>query len=72
MIVIRSLLPRGGSIQQLSKFSTSSLLNISKEWGTPLHQTKFSVPSFGGSVAVKSPIDVWVSLKVTFSQKKVV
>jgi len=60
MIVIRSLLPRGGSIQQLSKFSTSSLLNISKEWGTPLHQTKFSVPSFGGSVAVKSPIDVWV------------
>jgi len=60
MIAIRSLLPRVATIQQLSQFSTSSRLNISKEWGTPLHRTNFSVPSFGGSVAVKSPIDVWV------------
>ena len=60
MIAIRSLLPRVATIQQLSQFSTSSRLSISKEWGTPLHRTNFNVPSFGGSVAVKSPIDVWV------------
>jgi len=60
MIALRSLLPRVVSAQQWSKFSTSSKLAVSEEWGTPLHRTKFSVPSFGGSVDVKSPIDVEV------------
>ena len=60
MIALRSLLPRVSVTKQLPKFSTSSRLDVNKEWGTPLTKTKFSVPSFGGSVAVKSPIDVWV------------
>ena len=62
MIALRSLLPRVISAQQWSKFSTSSKLAVSEEWGTPLHRTKFSVPSFGGSVDVKSPIDVEVGM----------
>jgi len=60
MIMLRTLLPRLTSNTKLLKFSTGSRLDISKEWGTPLIKNKFSVPSFGGSVSVKSPIDVWV------------
>ena len=60
MNALKILLPK--VIQNPSiKFSTSSRLGCQiKEWGTPLQQSSFTVPSFGGSVNVNSQVDTFV------------
>ena len=60
MNTLKILLPKVLKSPRM-KFCTSTNLRCeTKNWGTPLQESSFTVPSFGGSVTVKSPVDVWV------------